>query len=73
MELKRFQNLFSQKVSDRIFNILWRLQLRRGKRGQEGWALYKLWGGCTLLERNLNKLEERVAQLELDGVETGGD
>lgn len=62
MELKRFSNLFSRKMSERMHNALWYLKSEsRGK----GWALYQLYTGIRELERNVNRLEARVAELEL--------
>ena len=67
MELQRFPNLYSRKVSDRIFYALYRLKnkLRKSKR-EEGWAICQLLHGIQKLEKNLNRLEARVAHLELE-------
>jgi len=65
MELKRFANLWSQKEKVRLDKILFRYYWKRGKRREEGQAIHELYSGIRTLETNVNRLECRVAELEL--------
>lgn len=66
MRLKRFPKMFSRETTRFVYGAISRMRDWGRKWHDIVRVLDELWSGCFLLERNLNTLEERVAELEKD-------